>query len=286
MLTLGYDATNTTFDYKYAGWNKNTLDDYATSLAGGAEAVDVIVTVDSLALEAAMAAYDAQAGPYKTPVIMAICGDLSESWHQGKSRGRSNHAKHDIKHRLDLLRAIDSSIGTIAILYNQYDKSASEQKDEAYDLILKVGLSAVVFPASSTFGPVAGDVGAAATAALAAADAMIVMADPLVSRFRCKIVAAASAVCKPVIYPHMDFVIAGGLISYGPNRYTLMDSIPDYVDDALTGTGKKPSQNPTKKWLVISTIACPEIDVPDELLEEADIVFTSDNPPPDNARLL
>ncbi len=292
MLALGYDGgpgpnQNTNITYRYADWDKTTLVNYADELLSNN---DVVVAADSLSLEALMLARDAQSGR-PTPVVKAICGALAEPWHSGKAHGLTNHAKHDIRHRLRLLLRIDPNINNIAILHDPNDQSSLWQMLEATKIISNLGHNPYPYPVSLQLDPPAGAATAAVQAALGGAganppcDGMIVMADPLVSRLRFEIITEVNNFCKPVIYPHLDFVQAGGLISYGPDRYALMDQAADYVDDFLVGSGDKPDRDPVRKYLALNLISCPNINVPNPIVQQADYVYTPQNPPPPPLRL-
>jgi ABC-type uncharacterized transport system substrate-binding protein len=81
----------------------------------------------------------------------------------------------------------------------------------------------------------------------------------------------------PAIYYDRAFVVAGGLVSYGPDRIDLYRRAAGYVDRILKGEkpADMPVQAPTKYELVINlkTAKALDLTVPFELLTRADEVI-------------
>jgi putative tryptophan/tyrosine transport system substrate-binding protein len=81
----------------------------------------------------------------------------------------------------------------------------------------------------------------------------------------------------PAIYNFRQFVIEGGLISYGPDSFDVVRRSASYVDRILKGTSPAdlPVQAPTKYELVINLHAAKALglDVPQMLLVRADEVI-------------
>jgi putative tryptophan/tyrosine transport system substrate-binding protein len=91
------------------------------------------------------------------------------------------------------------------------------------------------------------------------------------------IVATAARYKLPAVYIQRPFVVAGGLISYGPNFEDQFWRAADYVDRILKGEKPTdlPVQAPTKYELVINlkTAKALGLDVPPTLLARADAVI-------------
>jgi putative tryptophan/tyrosine transport system substrate-binding protein len=91
------------------------------------------------------------------------------------------------------------------------------------------------------------------------------------------IIAMAARYKLPAVYIQRPFVVAGGLISYGPNFEDQFRRAADYVDRILKGEkpGDLPVQAPTKYELVINlkTAKALGITVPPTLLARADEVI-------------
>ena len=85
-------------------------------------------------------------------------------------------------------------------------------------------------------------------------DALIVFDDPMLFGHRAQIVALAAARKIPALYGFKDFVVDGGLISYGPDRRDQYRQTASYVDKILKGAqpADLPVQQPVKFELVVN----------------------------------
>jgi putative ABC transport system substrate-binding protein len=81
----------------------------------------------------------------------------------------------------------------------------------------------------------------------------------------------------PAMYPYKDFVIAGGLVSYGPSYEDLFRRSASYVDKILRGAKPSdlPIEQPTKFELLVNlkTARTLGVPIPPSLLQRADHVF-------------
>ena len=109
------------------------------------------------------------------------------------------------------------------------------------------------------------------------ADAIYVVADPLVFSNRARIHTLAMAARLPAIYNSREYVEMGGLMSYGPNFPDMFRRAADMVDKILRGVkpGDLPVEQPTQFDLVINltTAKALSLDVPPTLLARADEVI-------------
>jgi putative ABC transport system substrate-binding protein len=108
-------------------------------------------------------------------------------------------------------------------------------------------------------------------------DGFIVLGGPTTIAHRHRIAATAARHRIPAVYAFRFFVVAGGLISYGPDLIDQWRLAAGYVDRILKG--EKPSdlpvQAPTKYELVINlkTAKTLGLEVPATVLARADEVI-------------
>ena len=109
------------------------------------------------------------------------------------------------------------------------------------------------------------------------ADALYVVINELLNANRLRIVTSAQTAKLPTIFGTRDWVLSGGLMSYGPNFPALFGRAAEITDRILRGTqpGDIPVEQPTKFELVISLKTAKSIDlaVPPTLLTRADEVI-------------
>ena len=136
----------------------------------------------------------------------------------------------------------------------------------------RLGIETIVFGIQQ-----AEDIDPAIKALKGPADALYVVADPLVNTNRARIHTLAMASRVPAIYNAREHVKAGGLMCYGPNFEDLYRRAAEYVDKILRG--KKPAdlpvEQPIKFDLVINltTAKALDLNVPSALLARADEVI-------------
>jgi len=124
----------------------------------------------------------------------------------------------------------------------------------------------------------AGEIERSVTAfANGANNSMIVTSSTLALVHRKLIIALAERHRLPAIYGDRTFAVAGGLMSYGPNRVDPYRRAATYLDRVLKGEkpSELPVQAPTKYELVINLKAAKVLDltVPPSLLSRADEVI-------------
>ena len=108
-------------------------------------------------------------------------------------------------------------------------------------------------------------------------DALITVEDPLTFSHQKRIADFATGQQLPSLYGFREFVVAGGLMSYGANVADLFRRAASYVDKILKGAkpADLPVQQPTTFELVINvkTARALGLEIPPTLLARADEVI-------------
>jgi len=121
------------------------------------------------------------------------------------------------------------------------------------------------------------DIAPAFNALKGRADALYVPSDPLINSNRPQINALVRNARLPTMYSVREYVEAGGLISYGPNRPDLYRRAAELVDKLLRGAKPAdiPVEQPTKFELVINlkTAKALGLEIPPTMIARADEVI-------------
>jgi len=109
------------------------------------------------------------------------------------------------------------------------------------------------------------------------ADAAVLQADPVFLGQRAQIVSIASRHRMPSIYAVREYIAAGGLMSYGDDRFESERQTGIYVSRILKGAKASdlPIQQPTKFKLIVNLTAAKSISltIPESFLSRADEVI-------------
>jgi putative ABC transport system substrate-binding protein len=109
------------------------------------------------------------------------------------------------------------------------------------------------------------------------AQAVLMVPDPRFLAQHKKIVALAARHRLPTIYGLREFVDAGGLMAYGPDRVAMFRRAADYVDKILRGAkpADLPIEQPTQFQLVVNlkTAKALGLTIPESILVRADEVI-------------
>jgi putative tryptophan/tyrosine transport system substrate-binding protein len=175
--------------------------------------------------------------------------------------------------RLGLLQEFVPRARSVAVLINPDFPPAERQRAEVLEAASRVGLRVTTLFAQSDrdFEP------AFAAVIEQHADALMVCADPLFNSRRHRLVELAAHYKVPAMYEFREYVLAGGLVSYGVNIVDLYREAAQYTAKILRGA--KPSElpvvQPTKFDFVINqkTAKALGLDVPDKMIALADEVI-------------
>jgi len=175
--------------------------------------------------------------------------------------------------RLQLLKEAVPSIRRLAVLYNPFDPNKADEVRQMQHPARTLGITLQSAEAS--------DAAALQSAIDAAvrerADALFVLPDPLTLLERQRIADLAAKHRLPAIYGFKEFVLAGGLMSYGTMQTDLYRRAAAHVDKILRGRqpADVPVEQATHFELVVNlkTAKALGLTIPAALLQRADQVI-------------
>jgi putative ABC transport system substrate-binding protein len=269
---LGWiENRNVVIEYRWAEGRQERFAEIATEFVQ--LKVDLIVAPTTPAVIAAK-----QATPL-IPIVIATANDpvgtglvASLARPGGNVTGLSNQLPDTSPKRLELLREVVPGLRRLAILSDVGNPGAVLDMREFEETVRMFGLETLTFEIRR-----AEDIAPSFEALKGRADALYVVADPLVNTNRVRINTLALAARLPTMHGIRDYVEAGGLMSYGPNIPDQYRRAADYVDKILRGAkpGDLPVEQPTKFSLVINltTAKALGLKIPEALLLRADEVI-------------
>jgi putative tryptophan/tyrosine transport system substrate-binding protein len=190
------------------------------------------------------------------PIVFTAVGDPVGSGYVatlarpgGNATGLSTQQTDTAAKRLELLRTVIPSLRRLAIMVNASAPGAVLDVGEVQAAARTLDLEVVLLEIRS-----AEDIGPTFELLKGRADALYVVADPLVNANRIRINALALGGRLPTMHGFRELVEAGGLMSYGPNFPDLFRRAANYVDKILRGTkpAEIPVEQPTKFDLIIN----------------------------------
>ena len=235
--------------------------------------VDVIVTNSAAPVVAAKQATSV------IPIVIASAADpvgtglvASLARPGGNVTGLSVQMTDLAGKRLELLREVVPGLRRLAIMVNPGASAAILEINEAQAAAKMLGLDIAAFEIRR-----AEDIAPAFEALKGRAEALYVVADPLITSNRLRINILALGAHLPTMHSFREHVEAGGLMSYGPNFPDLFRRAADFVHKILHGAkpGDIPVEQPTKFDFIINltTAKALGIDLPPALLARADEVI-------------
>jgi putative tryptophan/tyrosine transport system substrate-binding protein len=236
--------------------------------------VDVIVAAGTLAPLALKRASTT------IPIVMAAAGDplgsglvASLAHPGGNVTGLSLMAPDLGGKRLQMLKELLPAVSHVAVLWNAANPYPAlvykQTQDAGQSLGIQIQSAAVHVP--NDFD------GAFEAAIQQRADALITVEDPLTVNYRKQIANFAIKSRLPTMHGIKEFIVVGGLMSYGANIPDLFRRSAGYVDRILKGEkpADMPVHQPTKFEFVINlkTAKALGLDIPPQLLARADEVI-------------
>jgi putative ABC transport system substrate-binding protein len=271
---VGYhEERNVAVDYLWADGRYERLPALAAELVR--RRVDVIVAAGG-----SIAAQTAKDATSTIPVII-LAGDdpvrlgLVNSINQpgGNLTGVAQLVVASEGKRLELLRELVPTADVIAFLSNPARSNSERQVTEIQNAAGALGLKLLVVEADED-----DDLAPAFARARAEAGALVVGADPYFFVRHDSLVALAAVHALPTMYFFREFVLAGGLVSYGSNLASAFHQVGVYTGKVLKGT--PPAELPLVQQsdklelvLNVKTAKTLGLSVPPTLLARADEVI-------------
>jgi putative tryptophan/tyrosine transport system substrate-binding protein len=261
-----------TIEYRWAEGRFDRLPALAGTLVGRGVALIVTVTMP--------AALAATAASRTTPVIFVVGEDpvkagLVTSLNRpgGNATGVSDFINQLVAKRLEILQKAVPGAASIGWLVNPANPNAEPDVKEAEAAAHALKQKLLVVKASSN-----GELDSAfMTLTEEHAGAVCVDIDPFLIRAMEQIIALAARHGLPAIYPVREFVGAGGLMSYGPNRVASWRQAGIYAARILRGekAADLPVQQAESVELLINlrTARALGLSVPPSLIARADEVI-------------
>jgi ABC-type uncharacterized transport system substrate-binding protein len=213
------------------------------------------------------------------PIVFALATDpvglgfvASLARPGGNVTGLSSQSADTANKRLELLREVVPGLRRLAIMGNVGYPGAVLEMGEVQATAKTLGLEVVLLEIRR-----AGDIARTFETLKSRAEALFVLADPLINANQVRINTLAVDARLPTMSGFRDYVETGGLMSYGPNYPDLFRRAADYVDRILRGAkpGDIPVAQPTKFDLVINlkTAKALGLELSPTLLARADEVI-------------
>jgi putative ABC transport system substrate-binding protein len=265
------DGRNVSIEYRWAQGRDDRHAEFANEFVQ--QKVDVIVTAGTAAVITVKKATST------IPIVFAAAGDpvrtgLVNSLARpgGNVTGLSNLQTDLGGRRLALLREIRPSLKRVAVLGNVESPLIALEMEGVREAGAKLGLETFKLEVTK-----ADEIVPAIQALNGVADALYICSDPFITTHRVRIITLAIAQKLPTVTAFREYVVAGGLFSYGPNFPDLFRRSADYVDKILRGAKPAdiPVEQPVKFDLVINNTTAKAIGlaIPEQFLLRANEVI-------------
>jgi putative ABC transport system substrate-binding protein len=271
LTAVGFtEGQNVAIEYRFADSQRERLPGLVAELIRLPVAVIVANNIAALAAKAATTTVPIVFATGSDPVVDGLVASLNRPG--GNVTGVSFLAGLLGPKRLEMLRQLVPTAATIAILVGTDTLEARIERRDVELAAQALGQQLIVAPVTSE-----GELDGAFTSIVErGAKALLVGSGPLLTSNRERIVALAARHALPAIYGLREFVVAGGLMSYGASLVEAYRQAGSYAGRVLKG--EKPADLPVmqsiKFELVINLkatkalgLSMPPLAVADELIE-------------------
>jgi putative ABC transport system substrate-binding protein len=272
LKDTGYvEGQNVAVEYRWAEGHNERLPALVADLIRRPVAVIVGNTPSAFAAKAATTTVPIVFATGSDPVGVGLVASLNRPG--GNVTGVSFLASELGAKRLELLRQLLPRATTIAMLVNPDSANTDAERREVQAAALTIGQQLTIFDVRSDRNIET----AFATFVQSGIGALLVGTGAFTQSHRERIVALAARDAVPAIYALREFVVAGGLMSYGANFIDAYRQAGIYAGRILKGEkpADLPVMQPTKFELVINlrTAKALGLEVPPTLLARADEVI-------------
>jgi ABC-type uncharacterized transport system substrate-binding protein len=273
LRDLGYvSGKNVSFEFRYADNKLDRFPALADELVR--LQVDVLLTpgtLGALALKNATKTIPIVFLDVTDPVGAGLVDSLAQPG--GNVTGFSSIEADLAGKRLELLKEIVPRILRVAVLWNPHDPSSAQQWKESQLPARELGLQLY----SLEVGSADQFENSFKKATQFHSSALFVVSNALAASNQRQLSDLAARYRLPAVYPQGNFVINGGLISYGPDQSERYRRSAALIDKILKGTKPSdiPVEQPTKFELVINLKTAKQIGltIPQSVLYRADKVI-------------
>jgi putative ABC transport system substrate-binding protein len=267
------DGKNVTIAFRWADGDYSRLPSLAADLVS--QRVTLLFTAggppSALAAKTATTSIPIVFSAANDPVRQGLVTSLARPG--GNITGMSTLTTGLVLKRLELIKGILPKAAMVVLLVNQASPAVYQIADETQAAAKQLRINVPVLSASSEQELDQVFEGLPKLHA----DALVVYGDPYFDSRRDKIVTLCMQQRLPACYPWREYVLAGGLMSYGTSLTGAYRQAAIYVGRILKGEkpGDLPVQEPTRFELVISlkTAGALGIHLPPALLAQADEVL-------------
>src|SRR5712692_2523844 len=269
----GYlEGRNIVFERRFSEGKAERFPEFAAEL--------VRLRVDLIIVPTTPAALAAKNATQTIPIVILTAIDpvgaglvVSLARPGGNITGLSVLAPELSGKRLELLQEVVPGLTRVAVLWNAANPANAAAWEETQAAARALGL---LLHSQEVRGPQDLE-GAFALTAKVRPEALLVLPDSLITMYRPQIVEFVTQQHLPSVFSTREWVVAGGLMSYGPSIPDLYRRAATYVDKILKGTkpADLPVEQPMKFELVLNlkTAQALGLTIPPIVLFRADEVI-------------